>query len=94
MCVCTAPDTQHDPQSCNTTGTLVCVLLVLTAHMQNTYDTPFLTIFVLVFGARSFLKFLNLVLLHTKHAKSSHFYCLKFLLFCIDTLVFVSQQRE
>jgi len=30
----------------------VCVLLVLTAHMQNTYDTPFLTIFVLSMNSR------------------------------------------
>jgi hypothetical protein len=83
----TAPDTQHDPQSCNTTGTLVCVLLVLTAHMQNTYDTPFLTIFVLVFGARSFLKFLNLALRHAPQA-AGMLVAGKFVGLCADTVIF------
>ena len=83
----TAPNTQHDPQSCNTTGTLVCVLLVLTAHMQNTYDTPFLTIFVLVFGARSFLKFLNLALRHAPQA-AGMLVAGKFVGLCADTVIF------
>jgi hypothetical protein len=89
-----AADPSQADINVNTTGALTTVLLVLTAHLQNTYHTPFLGIFVVIFWSCSFLKFLNLVLLHTKHAKSSRFYCLKFLLFCIDTLVFVSQQRE
>jgi hypothetical protein len=83
----TSSDTEHHPQSCNTTGTLVCVLLVLTAHMQNTYDTPFLTIFVLVFGARSFLKFLNLALGHAPTA-AGMLVAWKFVGLCADTVIF------
>ena len=83
----TSSDTEHHPQSCNTTGTLVCVLLVLTAHMQNTYDTPFLTIFVLVFGARSFLKFLNLALRHAPQA-AGMLVAGKFVGLCADTVIF------
>jgi len=83
-------DTSQADVNVHTTGALTTMLLVLTAHLQNTYDTPFLNIFVVIFGSRSFLKFLNLALLHTKHAKSSYFCYFKFLVFCIDTLVFAS----
>ncbi len=75
-------------QSINTTGTLICVLLILTTHMQNTYDTPFLTIFVLVFGSHSFLKFLNLTLLHTQNGAGEFWVAFKFLCLCVDTVIF------
>ena len=56
--------------SVNTTGALIAVILLLTAHLCNTFDSPFLNIFVLIFGARSFLKFLNLVLVHSSRQPS------------------------
>ncbi len=50
----------------NIMDTLIALQLVLTAHLQHSYDTPFLNSYVLLFGARSFLKFLNFVLQHCK----------------------------
>jgi hypothetical protein len=52
----------------NTTGALIAILLLLTAHLHDTYETPFMSIFVIIFTARSFLKFLNVVLLHSRSA--------------------------
>jgi hypothetical protein len=52
----------------NTTGPLIAVLLLLTAHLHDTYETPFMSIFVLMFTARSFLKFLNVALRHSSAA--------------------------
>jgi hypothetical protein len=54
--------------SVNTTGALIAVLLLLTAHLHDTYETPFMSIFVIIFTARSFLKFLNVVLVHSRSA--------------------------
>jgi hypothetical protein len=54
-----------EPKSTNTMGALVALQLIFTAHLQHSYDTPLLTILVLFFGARSFLKFLNFVLRHS-----------------------------
>jgi hypothetical protein len=75
--------------SVNTTGALIAVLLLLTAHLQNTYETPFLSIFVIIFGARSFLKFLNLTLQHSR-AASALFACFKLAVLLADTFAFVA----
>ncbi len=81
----------HAPadRSVNTTGALIAVLLLLTAHLQNTYETPFLSIFVIIFGARSFLKFLNLTLQHSR-AASALFACFKLAVLLADTFAFVA----
>jgi hypothetical protein len=82
--------TETGQQSVNTTGALIAVLILLTAHLSNTFDTPFLHIFVFVFGARSFLKFLNFSLLHSSTARNQPgSACAKFAGFLVDTLVFV-----
>ena len=75
--------------SINTTGALIAVLLLLTAHLQNTYETPFLSIFVIIFGARNFLKFLNLTLHHSR-AASAEFACFKLFVLLTDTFAFVA----
>ena len=75
-------------RSVNTTGALIAVLLLLTAHLQNTYETPFLNIFVIIFGARSFLKFLNLTLRHSRRA--ALFACFKLAVLLADTFAFVA----
>lgn len=74
--------------SVNTTGALIAVLLLLTAHLQNTYATPFLSIFVLIFGARSFLKFLNLTLKHSR--RPDIFALLKLAVLLVDTFAFAA----
>jgi len=76
----------HD--SLNTTGALIAVLLLLTAHLQNTYETPFLSILVIIFGARSFLKFLNFALVHTQ--QKFLFVCYKLVILLCDTFVFLA----
>ena len=82
-CVINGP---HD--SLNTTGALIAVLLLLTAHLQNTYETPFLSILVIIFGARSFLKFLNFALVHTQ--QKCLFVCYKLVILLCDTFVFLA----
>jgi hypothetical protein len=86
-----APDCAPAPadRSVNTTGALIAVLLLLTAHLQNTYETPFLSIFVIIFGARNFLKFLNLTLHHSR-AASALFACFKLAVLLTDTFAFVA----
>lgn len=89
----TAPGTRPPDDSLNTTGALIAVLLLLTAHLQNTYETPFLSIFVIIFGARSFLKFLNLALRHSsfRHSKrGARFAAWKLAVLLIDTLALVA----
>lgn len=81
--------------SVNTTGALIAVLLLLTAHLQNTYETPFLGIFVIIFGARSFLKFLNLALKHSRqltHSLRPNLppVLLKLAVLLVDTFAFVA----
>jgi hypothetical protein len=76
-------------RSVNTTGALIAVLLLLTAHLQNTYETPFLSIFVIIFGAHNFLKFLNLTLHHSR-AASALFACFKLAVLLTDTFAFVA----
>lgn len=77
---------QPEPKSTNAMGALVALQLILTAHLQHSYDTPFLTMLVLFFGARSFLKFLNFVLTHSVSlAPGPKLW--KFGFLCLDTVV-------
>ena len=75
-------------RSVNTTGALIAVLLLLTAHLQNTYETPFLSVFVIIFGARSFLKFLNFTLRHSRAASPCA--CYKLFVLLADTFAFLA----
>jgi hypothetical protein len=77
---------QPEPQSTNTMGALVALQLIFTAHLQHSYDTPLLTILVLFFGARSFLKFLNFALRHSA-ALAPRQRLWKFFFLCLDTFV-------
>jgi hypothetical protein len=45
-------------------GPLVAAQTILSLELNETIDTPFLSMFVALFGLRNFLKFLNLVRLH------------------------------
>ena len=57
-------------------------------YLQNTYETPFLSIFVIIFGAHSFLKFLNLALHHIgTNALVAGF---KLAVLCLDILSFMA----
>lgn len=81
-----SPSHDSEPQSTHTMGALVALQLILTAHLQHSYDTPFLTMLVLFFGARSFLKFLNFVLKHSV-SLAHELKLWKFCFLCLDTLV-------
>jgi hypothetical protein len=77
----------------STLGLLVCVQLVLTAHLQGSYDNPFLGILVILFGMRSFLKFLNFMLVYTTAERSSEQTRLvlqKLFFLCVDTFTLAS----
>lgn len=69
-------------------GALIATQLVLTANMHFTYDTPFLSILVFFFGARSFLKFVNHVQCHM--LKKIAIASMRTLLLLFDTVVFVA----
>jgi hypothetical protein len=45
-------------------GTLIAAQVLLSLELNQTIDSPFLSIYVSLFGLRNFLKFLNLVRLH------------------------------
>ncbi len=80
-------DNHLQVQNTNVMGALIALKFLLTAHLQRSYDTPFLTILVLFFGARSFLKFLNFVLKHSLQCSRQH-KTWKFFFLCMDTIVF------
>ena len=61
-------DGRHD---IGTLGSLLAVQLILTAHLQNTFENPFLGILTLLFGTRAFLKFMNFMLVHTTCERST-----------------------
>jgi len=82
------PAASHTDRSVNTTGVLIAVLLLLTAHLQNTYETPFLSVFVIIFGVRSFLKVLNFTLHHSKY--QNLFTAYKFAVLLADTFAFLA----
>lgn len=50
-------------------GPLISVQLMLTARLNNTYDTPFFYLLLQLFSLRHFFKFLNLVRLYIPHWK-------------------------
>jgi hypothetical protein len=68
MSTCDENKCSHD---ISTLGSLVAVQLILTAQLQNTFENPFLGILTLLFGTRTFLKFMNFTLLHTACTRSS-----------------------
>jgi hypothetical protein len=77
----------------STLGLLVCVQLILTAHLQGSYDNPFFSILVILFGMRSFLKFLNFNLVYSVETKmpETHLVLYQKLTFlCIDTFTLAS----
>lgn len=45
-------------------GLLIAAQVLLSIEMNETIDSPFLSIYIVLFGLRNFLKFLNLVRLH------------------------------
>lgn len=47
-------------------GPLVATQALLSLELNQTIDTPFLSIYVVLFGLRNFLKFLNLINLHCR----------------------------
>jgi hypothetical protein len=47
-------------------GPLVATQTLLSIELNQTIDTPFLSIYVVLFGLRNFLKFLNLINLHCR----------------------------
>jgi len=72
----------------STLGTLIAVQLILTAHLQNTYENPFLGILTLLFGTRAFLKFMNFTLIHTaceRSTESDWIVATKLFFFTVDT---------
>ena len=73
----------------STLGALIAVQLILTAHLQNTFDNPFLGILTLLFGARAFLKFMNFMLVHTAFPRSTErdsTVAVKLFFLCVDTI--------
>ena len=94
------PDLEHDDggqksmtHDISTLGLLVCVQLILTAHLQGSYDNPFFSILVILFGMRSFLKFLNFNLVYSVETKmpETHLVLYQKLTFlCIDTFTLAS----
>lgn len=72
-------------------SSLLCIQLLLTAEMQNSYDNPFLNILTLVFGIRNFFKFMNLTQTHIFDRVLSKWEIIfKFLHWIVDTCVFIS----
>ena len=90
-----SPNTQDSPntkkdQDISTLGSLVAVQLILTAHLQNTYENPFIGILTLIFGMRVFLKFMRFMLVHTeRHSCDFYFVFGKFCFLCVDTVTLV-----
>jgi len=88
-----ANDEAHEPvknpeKDISTLGTLVAIQLILTAHLQNTYENPFLGILTLLFGTRAFLKFMNFTLNHTackRNTASDWIVATKLFFFIVDT---------
>jgi hypothetical protein len=77
----------------STLGLLVCVQLILTAHLQGSYDNPFFSILVILFGMRSFLKFLNFNIVYSVESKMPETHLIlyqKLIFLCIDTFTLAS----
>jgi hypothetical protein len=69
-------------------GPLIAAQVLLSLELNQTIDTPFLSIYVSLFGLRNFLKFLNLVNLHYQRETSMHTKLLKTLEALADIFVF------
>ena len=64
--------------------------LIRSAHLQNTYENPFIGILTLIFGMRVFLKFMRFMLVHTeRHSCDFYFVFGKFCFLCVDTVTLV-----
>lgn len=69
-------------------GPLIATQVLLSLELNQTIDTPFLNIYVSLFGLRNFLKFLNLVNLHYQQQISMQAKLLKTFEALADTFVF------
>jgi hypothetical protein len=75
-------------QDISALGSLLAVQLILTAQLQNTFETPFLGILTLLFGTRAFLKFMNFTLKYTALVRNSvndYIVTRKLFFLCVDT---------
>ena len=75
-------------QDISALGSLLAVQLILTAHLQNTFETPFLGILTLLFGSRAFLKFMNFTLKHTvcdRNSVNNYMVARKLFFLSVDT---------
>jgi hypothetical protein len=71
-------------------GTLIAAQVLLSLELNQTIDSPFLSIYVSLFGLRNFLKFLNLLRLHYHSQTLTTFRKVKKTLETIaDTCVFI-----
>ena len=86
-----SPEGSEQPASITSISSLLCIQLLLTAEMQNSYDNPFLNILTLVFGIRNFFKFMNLTQTHIFDTPLSKWKIIfKFLHWFVDTCVLIS----
>jgi len=69
-------------------GPLIATQVLLSLELNQTIDTPFLSIYVSLFGLRNFLKFLNLVNLHYEQELNVYTKLLKTFEALADTFVF------
>ncbi len=77
----------------STLGLLLCVQMILTAHLQSSYDNPFLGVLVILFGMRSNLKFLNFMLVYTnceRNSENTEIVLKKLVFLCVDTFTLAS----
>ena len=86
-----SPEKSEQRASITSISSLLCIQLLLTAEMQNSYDNPFLNILTLVFGIRNFFKFMNLTQTHIFDTALNKWEIIfKFLHWIVDTCVFIS----
>jgi hypothetical protein len=69
-------------------GPLIAAQVLLSLELNQSIDTPFLSIYVCLFGLRNFLKFLNLLNLHFQQASDLQNKLFKTLEVFADTFVF------
>ena len=77
-----------DSQDISALGSLLAVQLILTAQLQNTFETPFVGILTLLFGMRAFLKFMNFTLKYTalpRNSVNDYIVTRKLFFLCVDT---------
>jgi hypothetical protein len=76
------------PAGAAAVGPLIAAQVLLSLELNETIDTPFLGIYVSLFGLRNFLKFLNLVNLHYQRQAPLRAKLRKTLEALADTVVF------